>query len=212
MYIKIYFGEKPIYLCDEIDKELNEILHHPDAVFVDEISNPAIKSLLHEIQKEEFHAGVLWSEQLEVLKKVFFKHFKLIEAAGGIVKNTKAEILFIYRLNKWDLPKGKVETGENLEECALREVQEETGTTNLSLNKKIGETYHTYNAFGKHFLKTTHWFYMTCPAKQTMIPQVEEDITEIKWIKSKDITEPFSNTYPSIKDILSKFLEKGKAV
>jgi len=207
MHIKIYFGDKPVYLCDEIDKELNEILHHPDAVFIDEISNPAIKSLLHEIKKDEFHAGVLWHGDLEKLKKALFKHFDLIEAAGGIVQNDQKEILFIYRLDKWDLPKGKVEKGEKLEACALREVEEETGVTGLKLKSKTGETYHTYNAFGKHFLKISHWFYMTCSSGQKLIPQTEEHITEIKWVKTKDIREPIANTYPSIKDILENFFD-----
>lgn len=208
MHIKIYFGDKPVFLCDDINQELNEILHHPDAVFVDEISGPAIKSLLHEIKKPEFHAGVLWNKDLEQLKKVFFKHFMLIEAAGGIVQNNKKELLFIYRLGKWDLPKGKMEKGENPEECALREVKEETGVTKLKLKKKVGETYHTYDEFGKHILKTTHWYYMVCPAAQNLVPQTEEDITETKWISTKDIKEPVANTYPSIKDILGKFFDE----
>ncbi|MES2850441.1 MAG: NUDIX domain-containing protein [Bacteroidota bacterium] len=207
MHIKIYFDDKPVYLCDDISQELNEILHHPDAVFIDEISNAAIKSLLHEIVKEEFHAGVLWNTDLEKLKKAFFKNFVPIEAAGGIVQNDKKEILFIFRLGKWDLPKGKVEKGEDIATTAVREVEEETGVTNLTLKKKIGETYHTYNAFGKHFIKTTHWFYITCPSKQEVKPQTEEDITEIKWVKAKDIKEPLENTYPSIKDILNNWQE-----
>jgi 8-oxo-dGTP pyrophosphatase MutT (NUDIX family) len=208
MHIKIYFGDKPVFLCNNIDKELNEILHHPDAVFVDEISGPAIKSLLHEIKKEEFHAGVLWNKDLEKLKKIFFKHFTLIEAAGGIVQNNKKELLFILRLNKWDLPKGKMEKREKPEECALREVEEETGVTKLTLKKKIGETYHTYDEFGKHILKTTHWYYMVCPGTQHLTPQKEENITDIKWVATKNIKEPISNTYPSIKDILSKFFDE----
>ncbi len=207
MYIKIYFGEKPVILCDEINKEINEILHHPEAVFVDEISPQAIKSMLHEIKKEEFHAGVLWNENLDALKKAFFKHFTLVEAAGGIVLNSNKELLFIYRLGKWDLPKGKIEKGEKEAECALREVAEETGTKNLTLKKKIGETYHVYDQFGKHYLKISHWYYMTCPARQETIPQAEENITEIKWVKTMDIKEPIKNTYPSIKDILSKFFD-----
>ncbi len=208
MYIKIYFDDKPIYLCDEIDAMLNEILHHPDAVFMDEISTPAINSLLHEVHKAEFHAGVIWNSDLEKLKKAFFKHFKAIEAAGGVVVNEKKEILFIFRLNKWDLPKGKLEKGENLEECAIREVEEETGLVNLKLKKKIAETYHTYNAFGKHFIKTSHWYYITCSRKQHLVPQTEEDITEIAWISQETISKPMENTYPSIKDIIAKFLEK----
>ena len=207
MYIRIYFGDKPVILCNEIDKELNEILHHPDAVFVDEISPRAIKSMLHEIKKEEFHAGVLWHDDLDKLKKTFFKNFTVIEAAGGIVQNDRKELLFIYRLGKWDLPKGKIEKNEKLENCALREVTEETGVKELSLKKKIGETYHVYDQFGKHFLKISHWFYMTCTSNQELIPQTEEHITEIKWVKTIDIKEPMKNTYPSIKNILSKFFD-----
>ncbi len=207
MYIRIYFGDKPVILCNEIDKEINEILHHPDAVFVDEISPRAIKSMLHEIKKEEFHAGVIWNKDLDKLKTIFFKNFTLIEAAGGIVQNDKRELLFIKRLGKWDLPKGKIEKGEKPEECALREVTEETGVKGLSLKKKIGETFHVYDQFGKHFLKTSHWFYMTCSSGQELIPQAEEHITEIKWVKTIDIREPIKNTYPSIKNILSNFFD-----
>jgi 8-oxo-dGTP pyrophosphatase MutT (NUDIX family) len=207
MHIKIYFDDKPVYLCDGIDKELNEILHHPDAVFIDEISNAALKSLLHEIIKPEFHAGVVWNNDLEKLKKAFFKNFTLIEAAGGIVQNEKKELLFIFRLDKWDLPKGKMEKGEDAETCALREVEEETGVTKLKMHKKVGETYHTYNAYGKHYLKTTHWFYMTCSSKQELVPQTEEHIDLIKWVKTKDIKEPLKNTYASIKDILNTFFD-----
>lgn len=208
MHIKIYFGDKPVYLCDNIDKQLNEVIHHPDAVFVDEISGPAIKSLLHEMKKEEFHAGVLWHSDLEQLKKLFFRNFTIIEAAGGIVQNNKKELLFILRLGKWDLPKGKMEKGEKPDECALREVEEETGVTGLKLKKKVGETYHTYDEFGKHILKISHWYYITAPAAQQLSPQTEENITEVKWISTKNIKEPIANTYPSIKDILSTFFDE----
>lgn len=207
MHIKIYFGYKPVFLCNEIDKELNEILHHPDAVFVDEISSPAIKSLLHEIKKDEFHAGVLWNTDFENLKKAFFKNFTLIEAAGGIVQNNDKELLFILRLGKWDLPKGKIEKGESPEVCAIREITEETGINKLTLKKKIGETYHSYNEFGKNFLKISHWYYVTCSASQEPVPQAEENITAVKWIKTKHIKEPMANTYPSIKDILQLFFD-----
>ena len=126
MHIKIYFGDKPVYLCNEIDKELNEILHHPDAVFVDEISKPAIKSMLHEISKEEFHAGIILNKDLDILFSVFAKNFTVIEASGGIVQNSSKELLFIERLGKWDLPKGKIEKNETPAEAAIREVEEET--------------------------------------------------------------------------------------
>lgn len=208
MHIKIYFNDKPVFLCDALNGELNEILHHPDAVYIDEISPAAIKSLLHEIVKEEFHAGVLYHTDLDQLKKTFFKHFTLIEAAGGIVENGNKELLFIFRLGKWDLPKGKVEEGEAIADTAVREVAEETGATGLQLKTKTGETYHTYHAFGKHYLKTTHWYHISCTTSQNLKPQLEEDISELKWVPRSQMNEPLQNTYPSIKDILSVFLGK----
>jgi 8-oxo-dGTP pyrophosphatase MutT (NUDIX family) len=208
MQLKIYFNEKPVYLCDEIDDYLNEVLHHPETVFVDELSTPAIKSLLHEIKKDEFHAGIIWNRDIDKLKKAFFKHFIQIEAAGGIVQNEQKEILFIFRRGKWDLPKGKMEKNENPQECAIREVEEETGVKGLTLKKKVGETYHTYDEFGKHILKTSHWFYFTCNNRQKLIPQLEEDITKTEWIKTKDIKIPVSNTYENIKDILERFFDE----
>lgn len=208
MKIKIFFEEKPVYLCDEIDDTLNEIMHHPDVVFIDELSNPAIKSLLHEIKKAEFHSAIIWNSDFEKLKKLFFKHFIHIEAAGGIVQNEKKEILFIFRRGKWDLPKGKIEKKEAIEECAQREIEEETGVKGLTLKREIGQTYHTYDEFGKHIIKTSHWFYYTCNSNQQLHTQTEEGITETKWIKTKDIKQPMQNTYENIKEILGRFFDE----
>ena len=208
MQIKIYYNEKPVYLCDEMDDTLNELLHHPDVVFIDELSSPAIKSLIHEIKKEDFHAGIIFNTDLGKLKKAFFKHFILIEAAGGIVQNENKELLFIFRRGKWDLPKGKMEKNESPEICAAREIEEETGVRNLQLKNKIGETYHLYDEFGKHILKISHWFYFTCQSGQHTQPQTEEDITEVKWFKTKDIKIPTANTYATIQDILNSFFDK----
>ncbi|MFN5135598.1 MAG: NUDIX hydrolase [Chitinophagaceae bacterium] len=202
MYIKIYFGDKPVYLCNKVDAFFNELMHHPDAVFIDELSNPAIKSLLHEIVKEDFHAGIIWNKDLEQLKKSFFKHFRSVTAAGGVVENEKGEILLIFRRGKWDLPKGKLDKGETIEQCAVREVMEETGLTNVELKEALTITYHTYDEFGKHILKDSHWYKMKITGKQELKPQTEEDIAEIKWVKKKDLPSYFSNIFPSIKDVL----------
>jgi 8-oxo-dGTP pyrophosphatase MutT (NUDIX family) len=204
MHIKVYFGDKPVYLCTQINPAIQEILQHPDAVFVDEISTPAINSLLHEIKKEEFHAGVLLHPDLPLLQKQLFKHFTAIEAAGGLVANKKEEYLFIHRLGKWDLPKGKMEHGETAAESAMREVEEETGVTHLKIVKPLAPTYHTYDAFGKHFIKTTHWFLMQCKGEQHTQPQIEENITAIAWFGATQFQEPLQNTYPSIKDVIAE--------
>lgn len=207
MQIKIYFGDKPVYLCDELNDTLNELIHHPEVVFIDELSSPAIKSLLHEIKKEDFHAGIIIHRNFEKLKKDFFKHFSVLAAAGGIVQNDNKELLFIFRRGKWDLPKGKLEKNESPETCAQREIGEETGMSKLMLKHKIGDTYHVYHEFGKHYLKMSHWYYFICPGKQLLKPQMEEDILEAKWVSTKDIKKPLANTYSTIKDIINEFFD-----
>jgi 8-oxo-dGTP pyrophosphatase MutT (NUDIX family) len=203
MFIKIYFDDKPVFLCDKIDKTIDEYMHHPDAVFMDEISNAGIKSLLHEIIKPEFHAGILLNKDLAKLKKAFYKHFTLVTAAGGVVTNDKGEILMILRRGKWDLPKGKLDEGETIEECAVREVKEETGLRNIESTGKIIVTYHTYTEFGKHILKESHWFRMKCPKDHDLKPQAEEWITEIKWIGKKQLEKYLSNSYQTIREVLN---------
>ncbi|MGE5108845.1 MAG: NUDIX hydrolase [Sphingobacteriales bacterium] len=202
MYIKIYFGDKSLYLCDNIDGELEQLVHHDDAVFIDEFSGPAIKSMIHEMKLEKIHAGIYYHEDLEKLKKAFWKHFTLVKAAGGLVENEKGELLLIFRLGKWDLPKGKLDKGETLEECAVREIQEETGIQKVQLRKKIAVTYHTYDEYGKHILKESHWYKMKASSKEKIIPQTEENIAEIIWVKKDKLDKYLLNTYPSILDVL----------
>ncbi len=201
-YIIIYFGEKPVFLCDKLTPEIDELRHHPDAVYIDELSRAAINSLLHEINKPEFHAGIIVHENFEKLKKEFFKHFKLIIAGGGLVKNEEGEILLIFRKGKWDLPKGKLDDGETILDCAIREVKEETGLNKLKAGKKLDVTYHTYVEFGKHILKESHWYLMHTVAADILTPQVEEGITEIRWVKKEALKNFLDNSFPTIATVL----------
>lgn len=203
MYIKIYFGDKPVFLCDDVSEDLHEYLHHPDTVFIDEISRPALKSMLHEIVKTDFHSGIIFHADLDTLKKDFFKLFSIVEAAGGLVENEKGEWLLIHRRGFWDLPKGKIDKGETPETAAVREVEEETGLKNIKRNKAICITYHTYHDFGKFILKPTYWYAMKVNGQQNLTPQTEEDIAEVKWVKKKDAVVYFDSMYPSIKDVLA---------
>lgn len=203
-YITIYFEDKPVFLCDEITPEINEYRHHPDAVYIDELSTAAINSLLHEIKKPRFHAAIIFDKDFMKLKSIFFKHFELIKAGGGLVKNKREEILMIFRRGKWDLPKGKLDEGETIEECAKREVEEETGLQKLTVIKPLVITYHTYNLFGKHNLKETHWFLMHATGNEELIPQTEEEISETKWVKKGDLESYLKNTFPTIEMVLKE--------
>lgn len=203
MILKIYFGDKPVFLCDEINTEIEEYRHHPDAVYIDEVNHHAIKALLHEIVKPEFHAAILFHENVSHTQKLFWKHFTVIQAAGGLVTNENNEVLMIFRRGKWDLPKGKLDDGETLEECAVREVQEETGVSNIIPGNHLVTTYHTYNDFGKQMLKESHWYKMTAPSANTLTPQTEEDIMQLEWVKPEHIAEKLTNTFPSIIDVIN---------
>ena len=131
---------------------------------------------------------------------------KKIVAAGGLVLNEKGELLMMLRRGYWDLPKGKLDEGETIEECAVREVKEETGLQNVVLGEKIGITHHEY--FDIHVLgnvrKETHWFLMRANGNENLTPQTEEDIVEIKWVAKEDLQPYLEQSYKNIVEIIKQ--------
>jgi len=203
MYIKIYFQDKPLFLCDNIDETIQPYIHHDDSVFIDELDSHAVKSMIHEMQQTHVHAGVYLHNSLDELKKAFLKKFTTVHAAGGFIKNEKNELLMIYRKGKWDLPKGKMDKGETAEECVVREVKEETGLKDVELIAPLTTTYHTYHEGSRFILKETTWFRMKAESKQELIPQKEEDINEAKWVNEKELKECLKNSWHVIEDIVN---------
>lgn len=202
MVIKIYFDDKPLFLCDQVDETVEPYVHHDDAVFIDELDTHTVKTMLHEMDQPKVHAGVFLHPDLDVLKKAFFKKFVLVKAAGGLVTNEKNEWLLIFRRGKWDLPKGKLDAGEKLSECALREVTEETGLQQIKLQKQLTTTWHTYHEGTRFILKESHWFRMKVKGDQHLVPQTEEDISEIRWVKPSGLEEYLPHCYASVRDVL----------
>lgn len=131
---------------------------------------------------------------------------KTIIAAGGLVYNEKDELLMIFRRGKWDLPKGKLDAGESIEDCAVREVMEETGLTTVIRGNLIGITYHQYfdQWLQEEVIKESHWYRMEAPGNQQLIPQTEEDIEIIKWVSEKELDEYLKNSYDNIVEIVRK--------
>ena len=206
MYFTVYFGDKPLFLCDEVSPEIEPFMHHDDAVFIDELDAHTVKSMIHEMQQDKVHAGVFLHDDLEKLRKAFYKKFTLVKAAGGLVRNEKDEVLLIFRRGKWDLPKGKLDGRESLEAAALREVEEETGLKGAKIEKSIGITRHTYHEGARFILKESHWYLMSAPAKQVFTPQEEEDITEIRWVSPGNLKKYMDNSFPTIRELLKSVL------
>ncbi|HNF47686.1 MAG TPA: NUDIX domain-containing protein [Chitinophagaceae bacterium] len=204
MHQIIYFDDRPLYLCDEIDEIVEPLIHHDDTVFIDELNTHTIKTIIHEMQLEKVKAGVFFHPSLSELYKAFKKKFTLIMAGGGLVQNEKNEVLLIFRRGKWDLPKGKLDKGESIEDCAIREVQEETGLLNISLEGPLMTTYHTYHEGSRYILKESHWYRMKAMGDEKLIPQTEEDILEIKWVKPRDLKQYYSESFPSVVDVLKR--------
>ncbi len=146
---------------------------------------------------------VLTRDARAFLKSVI-KSVTLVEAAGGLVTNEKGEYLFIYRNDKWDLPKGKIEKDEKVKEAAVREVEEECGIKISALREKICKTYHVYMSRGELVLKKTHWFKMDCTGVFKLKPQKEEGITDVRWFQKHHVEPILANTFPSIMDVLVK--------
>jgi len=131
----------------------------------------------------------------------FCANYVLIEAAGGLVYNDTNQLLMIFRNGKWDLPKGKLEVGENIEQCAIREVEEECGVSELLITQQLQETYHTYEINGQKILKRTYWFEMKTSFKGNLVPQTKERITEAVWVDKEDIAEKLENSFGNIAEL-----------
>ncbi|KFF11134.1 NUDIX domain-containing protein [Chryseobacterium soli] len=195
---KVFVNEKKLLLSkhpEELEKKLSYESFSTLEIALDLLENTSVKELN------------VFGENIDEIWKEFQSLFRIIEAAGGIVNNPEGDILFIKRLGKWDLPKGKMEKGESREESAVREIEEETGLKDVELVKPINTTYHIYvERNGEKILKCTHWFEMNFNGEDTSKPQIEEGITEVAWKNTAQIeNEVFPSTFKNIKLIIKEF-------
>lgn len=195
---KVFVNEKKLLLSKQ-SENLEKTLGYENVtsleIALDLLENTSVKELN------------VFGENIDEIWSEFQKLFRIIEAAGGIVSNSKGDLLFIKRLGKWDLPKGKMEKGESREESAVREIEEETGLQNVELLSFINTTYHIYvERNGDKVLKCTHWFEMSFNGEDTSKPQIEEGITEVAWKNTFQIEEEvFPSTFKNIKLIIREF-------
>jgi len=140
------------------------------------------------------------------------KAFKTVKAGGGLVKNSKGEFLLIFRRGKWDLPKGKLDAGETIEVCALREVQEETGVSGLKIVKRMPKTYHLFvDSNNEIILKKCYWFEMETSNEHPLNPQLEEEISEAVWLSPEKIELLKPLMFPTIRQCFEHYFSTSKA-
>ncbi len=170
-----------------------------------------IDTILELLQRNVFNqvTSITISVNEHISAKNYFKSkFKIVKAAGGVVEK-KDKILMIYRLKKWDLPKGKLEKGEKAKAGAVREVEEECNIK-VELGRKICNSWHTYSLNEKNILKKTSWYTMKSLDDSQMKPQKSEDIEEVRWLKTKDLFHALKDSYQSIRWIFKKYRELEK--
>jgi ADP-ribose pyrophosphatase YjhB (NUDIX family) len=197
--MKIFLNEKSIELLES--QPVNPL---PDELVIEYTSGKQLKKAYKAFEGDDHHMKlVFWSDKEDISwKQDFFHLFKRIDAAGGLVKNEKGEMLSIFRFGKWDLPKGKLAANETPEEAAIREVKEETGLSELRITGSLPSTFHIYTRKGKQILKQTWWFEMEAKSTQSLVPQTEEEISEVRWVSMMDLGNVLANTYGSIRELV----------
>ncbi|MEZ5024352.1 MAG: NUDIX domain-containing protein [Chitinophagales bacterium] len=207
---KIFINDKLLFLVDNPAK-VEEILTSKDPYIIKTYKKMKdLKDLVDVLMSDINQSSmVIYHADVEKLKNDLFSLFEYIEAAGGVVQNDEGKILLIFRKDFWDLPKGKIEKGESIEQAAVREVKEETGVKRLQLKEPVRFeglsntcTYHTYIHKGKSVMKASYWFKMSTDYAGRLVPQQEEDIEEVKWVHPSEIKEYTSNMYASIRDVI----------
>ncbi|MBT8186446.1 MAG: NUDIX domain-containing protein [Croceitalea sp.] len=186
---KVFVNESLLILTNEKPK------NNSGNVFL--MEGDAIKYAVTSLFKKKLDLAYIYDPSEKIVEK-FSTKIPLVLAAGGLVKNKAGEVLFIYRNNKWDLPKGKLDKGESIEQAALREVEEETGVTGLVIDKYLKTTYHVFKRNGHYRLKKVFWFGMHTKYKGELVAEQSEGITKVKWKGKKKIEKALKNSYKNI--------------
>jgi 8-oxo-dGTP pyrophosphatase MutT (NUDIX family) len=189
----IYFLNKALILTDTA-VDIDNYYRMPSS----ELSRANVLKIF-----ETANTIVVQDSMIEAYIEQFLSEFKYVEAAGGLVENELGEVLMIYCYRHWDLPKGHVDAGESDEECAVREIAEETGVTGAKIVRFLRNTFHAYCVYGEWELKRTAWYHLTAPNCPTK-PQEEEDIAVAKWCTPEEVEENMQQTYPTIRSVFAE--------
>jgi len=197
---KVFFNEQIIYL-----KSTDQGLEDLDYKLI--TNSNEIAALLFAFLESDEDLFLKAQDPIKLLEWIK-EEFTYLEAAGGIVENEDEELLFIYRLEFWDLPKGMIEKGETPEVAAYREIKEECGISTHQLQKPLCDTYHIYKQNGKMHLKKTFWFlFEQKDNSEELVPQTEEDIEMLSWFGEDEIQLALLDSYESIREVYTRYKE-----
>jgi len=202
MHIKIHVGRHLVWITDSCDASLQTKSQLLVCQLLETPSTADLEELITHFSQSSPTLFLIRDDTPRRILETIKRNFHCIEAAGGVVRDALGRYLLIFRRGYWDLPKGKVDDGERLEECAIREVREETGLTSLHVKETLLTTYHVYNHEGMRILKSSHWFHMDFVGKETAVPQIEEDIERTEWFSRAEVAEKLKNAYPSIRQVM----------
>jgi 8-oxo-dGTP pyrophosphatase MutT (NUDIX family) len=191
---KVFFNQKPIFLTTELVPQTDRT----PVLFI-KFSSP--ENIIKALKSKKTDCLYLYHQKEDKLWMHFLRHFPIVEAAGGLVRHQDGRFLFIFRNDKWDLPKGRIEKNEPIRIAAVREVEEETGVDGLEIVKPLIETFHVFNRNGKYKLKKTFWYEMKTASTVTLTPQLNEGIEQAVWVLEKEIPQNFENAYENIKQV-----------
>ncbi len=196
---KVFFKDRTVYFGDDFSK----IFERNSGLFYKYNNIHELTELVHAFYfLEKIDKLFIFHDDILTLFDEFKACFNYVEAGGGVVLNEKGEFLVMLRSGIWDLPKGKLEKKESFESAALREVEEETGLDQLKIVQPVLSTYHTYQEKDKMILKKTKWYEMLFTGDKVPVPEVEENITETRWVVPGNTDFIRKNTYPSVLDVL----------
>ena len=200
---KIHLNDNIVYLISESEWILKNSAFNENHILVHYENAQQLSNYILQIP-EKFHNQSFYvvGKDMEIVKRDFFSNYKLVIAGGCVVFNKNKEILFIFRNGYWDLPKGKIEVGENIKEGSVREVVEETNCKIKGVLFKIGCTYHTYKIEKDNILKETHWFAMRGKTKSVLEPQIDEGILKAEWVGEQYLNAYLDSSYENIKDVI----------
>lgn len=198
---KIFINNSLIFFGKKEDLPIDKMSYSD----FQKIKPSGFKELFNKIESfQEFDHYYVETDDIESAFKYFSSFFKVLKAAGGLVLNNKDEILMIHRFDHWDFPKGHVEKGEGIRDCAIREVMEETGVEMLEITSSLPNVYHIYDYKNKWILKETSWYMMYSEYSGILQPQLEENIIAAKWVPLDFLNEYMDQSYPGLYQLVKE--------